>query len=80
MGLNGRVVIPASMREALNLKTGDALVATVEGKRLVLATESALLRQLYNAAGSPEGELASDELIRERREEARREAAHEAEV
>jgi AbrB family looped-hinge helix DNA binding protein len=75
LGQNGRMIIPAELRHNLELKEGDELLVTVEGKRLVLETEAALLERLYATVGEPlEGELISDELIRERREEAEREA------
>lgn len=75
LGQNGRMIIPAELRHNLRLKEGDELLVTVEGKRLVLETEAALLERLYATVGEPpEGELVSDELIRERREEAKREA------
>jgi AbrB family looped-hinge helix DNA binding protein len=76
LGQNGRMIIPAELRHSLDLKEGDELLVTIEGKRLVLETEAALLERLYATVGEPaEGELVSDELIRERREEAQREAA-----
>ncbi len=76
LGQNGRMIIPAELRHSLDLKEGDELLVTVEGKRLVLETEAALLERLYATVGEPpEDELVSDELIRERREEAQREAA-----
>lgn len=76
LGQNGRIIIPVELRHRLELKEGDELLVTVEGKRLVLETEAALLERLYTTVGEPsEGELVSDELIRERREDAQREAA-----
>lgn len=76
LGQNGRMIIPAELRHNLELKEGDELLVTVEGKRLVLETEAALLERLYATVGEPpEGEQVSDELIRERREEAQREEA-----
>lgn len=70
------MIIPAELRHNLELKEGDELLVTVEGKRLVLETEAALLERLYSTVGEPpEGELVSDELIRERREEAKHEEA-----
>ncbi len=76
LGQNGRMIIPVELRHNLDLKEGDELLVTVEGKRLVLETEAALLERLYATVGEPpEGELVSNELIRERREEAERESA-----
>lgn len=75
LGQNGRMIIPAELRHGLNLKEGDELLVTLDNKRLILETEEALLERLYQAVGEPpEGELVSEELLRERREEARREA------
>jgi AbrB family looped-hinge helix DNA binding protein len=74
IGKNGRIVIPANLREVLGLSENDPVVATLEGKRIILETEEALLERLYQMVGpAPEGELVSEELIRERREEAQRE-------
>jgi AbrB family looped-hinge helix DNA binding protein len=79
IGKNGRIVIPANFREALSLSENDPVVATLEGKRIILETEAALLERLYQMVGTvSEGELVSEELIRERREEAQREQ-HEVE-
>ncbi len=76
LGQNGRMIIPAELRHNLDLKEGDELLVTLDDKRLILETEAALLERLYQAVGEPpEGKLVSDELLRERREEARREAA-----
>ncbi len=76
LGQNGRMIIPAEIRHGLNLKEGDELLITTDNKRLILETEEALLERLYLAVGeSTEGELISEELLRERREEAKREAA-----
>jgi AbrB family looped-hinge helix DNA binding protein len=79
IGKNGRIVIPAHFREALSLSENDPVVATLQGKRIILETEEALLERLYQMVGTvPEGELVSEELIRERRQEAQREQ-HEVE-
>ncbi len=76
LGQNGRMIIPAELRRKLELNEGDELLVTVVGKRLVLETEAALLERLYDTVGEPaDGELVSDSLLRERREEAEREAA-----
>jgi AbrB family looped-hinge helix DNA binding protein len=74
LGKHGRIVIPAQARHALKLQEGDNLLVEVNGNRIVLETEAALLERLYDAAGSrAEGQLPSEDLIRERREEAKRE-------
>lgn len=77
LGKNGRIVIPARVRDALGLREGDTLVLTVGtcSGRLVLETEEMILARLHDLVGAaPEGELVSEELLRERREEAQREA------
>ena len=73
MGQNGRVIIPADIRHALDLKAGDELLVTLEDKRLVLEIEGAQLAQLYRAVGDPPvGELVGEALLCERRDEAGR--------
>jgi AbrB family looped-hinge helix DNA binding protein len=70
----GRVALPAEVRRKLGLEEGDELLLTLENNRLILESESALLEHLYQAIGTPSSQsLASDELIRERREEAAKE-------
>ena len=69
---NGRISIPKEMRQCLGLEDGDEVMVSVEGKRLVIESEAALLERLYAAVGEPaEGELISDQLMAERREEAK---------
>ena len=69
IGSRGRTAIPTAARHRLGLKPGDALVAWLEGDRLVLrphaAVEAALWRLFEGEAGS-----LTAELIAERREEA----------
>jgi AbrB family looped-hinge helix DNA binding protein len=69
----GRVLIPAKMRRALCLQPGDPVVATLEGDRLVLRPRRALDEELWAMFASVDHSMA-DELIQERREEARRES------
>jgi len=62
------------MRSALGIAQGDSLVARVEDGRLILEKEEAILARIRALFGTlPAGESVVDELIRERREEARRE-------
>ncbi len=76
LGQNGRMIIPSEIRHSLKLKEGDKLLVTLDNNCLIRETEEALLERLYQAMGEPPtGELVSEELLRERREEARREAA-----
>lgn len=71
LGQQGRLVIPAEIREALGLSPGDQLSLQVEDRRLVLErpTDSAArLRGLARRAAS--GRSLVDELLAERRAEA----------
>ena len=77
LGNRGRLVLPAALRRRLDLPPGDRLIVTVDdqgGFRVVSAREQARgLRGLYRDL-APDRSLV-DELLAERREEARREAA-----
>jgi AbrB family looped-hinge helix DNA binding protein len=73
---NGRIVIPAEIRHKLGVKAGDTVLMRLD-KDGVLRIEShmARIRKIQDELrkyGKP-GVLMSDELIAERREEARRE-------
>lgn len=77
LGDRGRLVLPAEFRQRLDLKRGDRLIFTMEPDGSVRMTTAAeLARRLRGAfaAEEPERSLV-DELIAERREEARREEA-----
>lgn len=73
----GRVVIPAEMRRELEIEPGETLMAHVESHRLVLERRGEILERLRSELREvrPKGRSAVDELIAERRAEARREAA-----
>jgi AbrB family looped-hinge helix DNA binding protein len=77
LGDRGRLVLPAKLRQRLDLHPGDRLIVTVDaegGFRAVSARELARrLRGLYRDLAP--GRSLVDELIAERREEARREDA-----
>ncbi|MBI2917078.1 MAG: AbrB/MazE/SpoVT family DNA-binding domain-containing protein [Chloroflexi bacterium] len=74
IGPQGRVVIPAQLRLALSLHTGDTLIARAEDGRLVLETREHILARIRaRFAHVPPGVSLADELIAERRAEARRE-------
>lgn len=78
IGAQGRLVIPAALRKALNLKPGDRLVVRQELDRLVLERPEAVIRRLQGLfAHVPEEVSLADELIAERRAEAAREAGEE---
>ena len=67
----GRVIIPADIRQLLGVSPGDQLAMRVVDGELILSTQAVLLKRLRDLVGpSPKGELMSEQLIRERREEA----------
>ena len=75
MSENGRIVIPAPIREAMGLRAGDTLEVSLEedGLRLrtqrqMIARAQAMVRKMFGP-----GRSLSDELIAERRLEAKRE-------
>lgn len=72
----GRIVIPAEMRAAMLVKPGDTLTAEVVDGELVLLSREAAIRKAQQMVRRhvPEGASLSDELIAERRVEARRES------
>jgi len=70
----GRLVIPAVYRKALGLKPGDEVLLTLEdGEIRVVSTRQAVARaQALVRKYVPKDRSLSEELIRERREEAAR--------
>jgi AbrB family looped-hinge helix DNA binding protein len=75
VGPQGRIVIPAHIRHALGIHPGEILIARVEDGRLVLETRNQILARLQAMFDHVPREVSlADELIAERREEARREA------
>ena len=74
VGSRGRVVIPANVRRDLGIETGDQLNLTVDDNRLVLESRRAAARRLRGMFRHLATDVSVvDELIAERREEARRE-------
>lgn len=73
LGKQGRLVIPAPLRQELGLEMGDELVARAEGGRLIFEPKQAVVARLRERFKDVKGSLA-DELLAERREEAAREA------
>jgi AbrB family looped-hinge helix DNA binding protein len=72
---NGRIVIPAQIREKLGLKPGDTLLLRVEGDALFIESQQSRIRRVQERLRRliPADRVLSDELIAERREEARQE-------
>jgi AbrB family looped-hinge helix DNA binding protein len=72
----GRLVLPAEIREKLKIRDGDRVSLTLEDDgRVTLQTLDVAIRRLrgmFKHLARP-GRLESDELIKERRREARRE-------
>lgn len=77
VGPKGRVVVPALIRRELGIEEGTELMARIEGDGIVLEPRAAALRRLRALVREkvPEGVSLVDELIAERRDEARREEA-----
>jgi len=72
---NGRVVLPAPFRKALNIRPGDQVLARLEGGEVRITT---LKRRIERAQSHVRqfvkpGRSLSDELIAERREAAKHE-------
>jgi AbrB family looped-hinge helix DNA binding protein len=75
VGAQGRVVIPAAIRKALKLRSGDRLIARKVGESLVLERRETVEKRLLARFRHIPGEVSLvDELIAERRGEAAREA------
>jgi AbrB family looped-hinge helix DNA binding protein len=70
----GRLVIPVLYRKALGIKPGDEVILTLEdGEIRVVSTRRAVARaQALLRRYVPKGRNLSEELIKERREEADR--------
>ena len=75
VGEKGRIVIPAEIRQALGIKVGDSIDLSLENDELRISTRRARLRRAQERARRliPPGVSLADELLAERREEAKRE-------
>ena len=75
VGEGGRIVIPAEVRERLGLKTGSEVHLSVEGDTATLMSAEAAIRraQARVAKYIKPGTTLSDELMADRRREAKRE-------
>lgn len=72
-GAQGRIVVPASIRRALGFQPGDTLVARIEDDHLVIEKPASVERRMRARFLGSAGRSLAEELIAERREEARRE-------
>ena len=72
---NGRIVIPVAIRERLGMKAGDTLSLRLDGEVVVIESQQARIRRVQESLNKliPASRVLSEELIAERREEARRE-------
>jgi AbrB family looped-hinge helix DNA binding protein len=75
VGPAGRIVIPAEVRAALNLEEGDKLALEVVGDELVVTPQWVGIRRVQEQVAEivPPNVSLADELIEERRQEAKRE-------
>ncbi|MBD8555136.1 AbrB/MazE/SpoVT family DNA-binding domain-containing protein [Rhizobium sp. CFBP 8762] len=69
---NGRLILPADIRRALNLKKGDRVIIDTQGDRIELTTAQRERRraQMLFRSFIPSGEQLVDQLINDRRAEA----------
>ena len=75
LSANGRIVIPAAIREELGVKPGDPVLMEVENGVLRIESYPTMIARIQRelAPYIQPGISLADELISERREEARRE-------
>jgi len=73
IGAQGRLVVPAAIRKALGFESGESLVARVEDGRLVIEKAESVERRVRARFQTAKSRSLADELIAERREEARHE-------
>lgn len=74
VGQQGRLVIPADVRAALDLKPGTVLTFLIRDGEMVVSTPRAAavkLQELFASAPRDPKQLPSEALIAERREEGR---------
>ncbi len=72
---NGRIVIPAELRQRMGVHPGDPVVLTVSGGVLRIESYRSVIQKIQESVRQhvPDGRSLADELIAERREEYRRE-------
>ncbi len=72
---NGRIVIPAAIREAIGVKAGDSILMEAQDGVLRIESYPTMVARIQREFAQliPPGVSLVDELLAERREEARRE-------
>lgn len=74
VGKQGRIVIPANLRQQLAIQAGSHLIAWVENGRLILETKKQLWQSIHAACQNiPKETNLAQELIDERRSAAKKE-------
>ena len=75
VGQKGRIVIPAEIREAMGIAEGDSIDLRLNDYELRVSTRQTRLKRAQERARRliPAGVSLADELLAERREEAKRE-------
>ena len=75
IGQGGRIVLPAQIRKALGVTTGDDLILDLSDGEVRMFTRREAIRRAQDLVRRyfPEGRMLSEELIRERKIEAARE-------
>ena len=77
LGESGRIVLPAAIRSAFGLKTGDRLTVAVNGNRIEILSMKMALDEIRASIIAQRGSMKGllDEFLEERHEEASREQA-----
>ena len=70
LGAQGRLVLPAPFRKALDLSAGEHLLVRLEADHLVIEKTAVVERRIHQRFRKAEGRSLADELIEERRDEA----------
>jgi AbrB family looped-hinge helix DNA binding protein len=72
LGENGRVVIPKEVRQTLGVGKGDEVMFIVENGDVKLTSRVALVKKLSGSFAADDKQDLTEELLNERRKEARR--------
>jgi bifunctional DNA-binding transcriptional regulator/antitoxin component of YhaV-PrlF toxin-antitoxin module len=73
---SGRILLPVKVRKQLKLQQGSVIIARLDKEQIVLKSQAQALREVqeyFSRFRKKCDKLWSDELIEDRREEARRE-------